>query len=255
MRRLCRAGALFFALLFAAFCAFALDPIDTDGPDFVESSEVVPKGHFQYEIDATWVKNRPSTESASLSTPTLLKYGMTEDLELRIAPEGYVRENGTSGVGDTAFGLKWHSHDRDAAAGKPAVSWIVHVDAPTGARRLRGSGLRPSLRSVLTWDLPNDLALGVMPGVKYDSADDGHRFTSAIFGVVLNKRLSDQWRVFVESSVPQIAHQRDGGVVASWDLGAAYLVSSETQLGMRAGVAANRNTPSNYLLLELAQRF
>jgi hypothetical protein len=94
-----------------------------------------------------------------------------------------------------------------------------------------------------------------MPGIKYDSAEDGHRFTSAIFGVVLNKRLSDQWRVFVESSVPQIAHQRDGGVVASWDLGAAYLVTSETQLGMRAGVAANRNTPSNYLLLELAQRF
>jgi hypothetical protein len=255
MRKPRPAGALFCALLFSAFRAFALDPIDTDGPDFVESSEVVPKGHFQYEVDATWAKNRPSTESASFSTPTLLKYGMTEDLELRIAPEGYVRENGTSGLGDTALGIKWHSHDRNAAAGRPAVSWIAHVDAPTGARQLRGNGLRPSLRSVLTWDLPNDLALGIMPGIKYDSTDDGHRFTSAIFGAVLNKRLSDQWRVFVESSVPQISHQRDGGVIASWDLGAAYLATNDTQLGMRVGVAANRNTPSNYFLLELAQRF
>ena len=31
----------------------AMEAIDTDGPDFVESSEVVDQGHLQYELDAS----------------------------------------------------------------------------------------------------------------------------------------------------------------------------------------------------------
>jgi hypothetical protein len=56
-------------------------------------------------------------------------------------------------------------------------------------------------------------------------------------------------------SAPQIAHARDGGVLVDWDAGAACLVNNDVQLGVRTGVAANRNTPSNYVLFELAQRF
>ena len=248
-------SALAAALLLAR-PAHAADPIDTDGPDFVESSEVVPKGRFQYEVDFTSTRNRRTpAEGPTTSTPALLKYGFADNLELRIAPDGYLRRDGAAGAGDTAIGLKWHTQDRDAAAGIPAVSWILHVDAPTGARAFRGEGLRPSLRSVITWDLPRDFALGVMPGVKYDARVDGHRYASAILGAVLNKRFSEHVRAFVEVSVPQAARQRDGGVVASWDVGAAYLVNADLQVGVRAGVAANLSTPRSFALFEVAQRF
>jgi len=30
--------------------AFGIDPIDMDGPDFFESSEVAPENYFQYEL-------------------------------------------------------------------------------------------------------------------------------------------------------------------------------------------------------------
>ncbi len=244
------------ALLLVALPARALEPIDTDGPDFIESSEVVPTGHYQYEVDMTSVRDRRSAPATTtISTPTLLKYGAADNIEVRLAPEGYARRDGTSGFGDTAFGVKWHSQDRDALQGMPAVSWIMHVDTPSGSRQFRGNGTRPSLRSVVTWDLPHDVALGLMPGIKYDTREDAHRFTSAIFGAVLNKRLNEQLRTFVELSAPQIAHARDGGVLASWNLGAAYLVNDNLQLGVRSGVAANRNTPNNYVLFELAQRF
>ena len=234
----------------------AEDVIDTDGPDFVESSEVVPEGRFQYEIDVMAVRERrvPSA-SLALSTPALLKYGFAKNVELRIAPAAYVRQNGLSGSGDTAFGVKWHTQDRDPATGAAAVSWILHVDAPTGSGAFRGKGMRPSLRSVITWDLPNDFALGVMPGLKRDTREDGRRFTSAIFGAVLIKRVTDRVRVFIEAAAPQIARSRNGGVQATWDIGAAYLLSNDVQIGARAGVAANRNSPDGYLLFELAQRF
>ena len=244
------------ALLWFPLPAHALDPIDTDGPDFVESSEVVPKGRFQYEIDMTSVRDlRPASAGTAVSTPTLLRYGATDHLEIRIAPEGFIRQGGMSGTGDIALGIKWHSHDGSPYPGNAAVSWILHVDTPSGSDRFRGNGLRPSLRSVITWDLPFGLALGVMPGVKSDTRADGHRFASAIFGSVLNKRINNRFRVFGELSVPQVARSANGGVLADWDLGAAYLVTPDLQVGIRAGIAANRNSPTSYTLLELAQRF
>jgi hypothetical protein len=246
------------------FAAFAAEPIDTDGPDFVESSEAVGRGRFQYETHLQFERDdRDATRTTTTSTPTLFRYGITETIELRVETEGFVRaveeSGGTTvsrtGTGDTAFGLKWRSHDRNAARNKPAIAWILHFEAPSGTDGFEGQGIRPSLRSVFTWDLPRDLSLGLMPGIKYDTAEDGRRFASGIFGVVLNKRITGNFRAFVELSVAQIASQRDGGTIASWDVGAAYLLGNDTQLGARAGVAANRNTPDLFLLLELAQRF
>lgn len=252
-----------FALLLTSLPVWAAGPIDTDGPDFVESSEVVGNARFQYEAELTQERDRriPSSRTTT-ATPTLLKYGITDTVELRVQTEGYIRvaderagvsDSPRTGLGDTALGLKWHSQDRDASTGKPAISWILHFDTPSGTNGFEGQGIRPSLRSVVTWDLPHDLSLGVMPGIKYDG--EGRRFTSAIFGTVLNKRISDKFRAFVELSAPQLARSQNGGTLASWDVGAARLLTDDTQIGVRASVAANRNTPNASLLFELAQRY
>ena len=204
----------------------------------------------------TSVSNRRSARPSTMtSTPALLRYGAADNIEFRIAPEGYVRQDGKSGLGDAAFGIKWHSQDGDTSRGEAAVSWILQFDTPSGSEQFKGNGIRPSLRSVITWDLPYDLALGVMPGIRYDTREDGERFTPAIFGAVLNKRFNARIRAFIEFSAPQIARAIDGGVLTSWDLGAAYLVNNDIQVGARVGIAANRNSPASYVLFELAQRF
>lgn len=253
-----------FALLLTSLRVWAAGPIDTDGPDFVESSEVVGSARFQYEAELTQERDRriPSSRTTT-ATPTLLKYGITDAVELRVQTEGAIRvadESGASdsprtGFGDTALGLKWHSLDRDASTGKPAISWILHFDIPSGTDGFERRGIRPSLRSVVTWDLPHDFSLGVMPGIKYDTDGEGRRFTSGIFGTVLNKRISDKFRAFVELSAPQLARNQNGGTLASWDVGAARLLTDDTQIGVRASVAANRSTPNASLLFELAQRY
>lgn len=166
-----------------------------------------------------------------------------------------MREDGVSGVGETGVGLKWHAQDKDAEHGKPPISLIMQLDAPSGSSQFKGNGLRPSLRAVIAWDLPYDLTLGIMPGVGYETTPDAHRYVSPNFGMVLNKHFSEIFRAFVEYSAPQIAPGRDGGVVADWDVGAAYMLTRDLQLGVRAGVAANRNTPSRFALFEVAQRF
>ncbi len=247
----------------AAEAACASATIDTDGPDFVESSEVVGKGRAQFEADAVADRDtRGAARITTLSAPVLLRFGVTDTVELRVETEGAQRvidHNGAGatidGTGNTALGVKWHAQDRDPATHTPAVSWILHFETPSGTGQFRGRGVAPSLRSVITWELPHDLALGFMPGIRFGSTPTGRRSASAISGLVLNKQWTDRLRTFVEISAPQIAHGVDGGVVMSWDAGAAYLMTRDWQIGVRGSVAANRNTPNNQLLFELAGRF
>ena len=107
----------------------------------------------------------------------------------------------------------------------------------------------------MAWELPGELELSAMPGIIRDTADDGHRFTGGIFGAAVNQKFSERMRAFIESTVAQIAHARDGGVIASWDTGAAWLIGNDAQIGVIFGVAANRNSPRDYARIEWAQRF
>src|ERR1700687_5488507 len=139
--------------------ARAVEAIDTDGPDFVESSEVVGKGRFQFELDLFKERDhRNTTDQRTSAGSLLLRYGITKDVEVRLETEPRVRldsrtaegqwQNVRAGSGDTALGVKWHSQDRAPAEGIPSVSWIFHLELPTGAASIGGVGIRPSLRSV-----------------------------------------------------------------------------------------------------------
>lgn len=211
--------------MLASSHARALEPIDTDGPDFVESSEAVGKGRLQ--VEANYAMDGGRDRRVTTTTPTLVRLGVAPTLELRFETEG----------AQHALGMKWHSQDRDADAGIPSVSWIFHVE----------NGGRPSLRAVATWELPYDLALGVMPGIKVEE-----RHAIGIFGAALNRRWTARFRTFVEAAAPQIGN---GGTPLSWALGAAYLVTNDWQLGARAAWPLTQSAPTGQLLFELAGRF
>ena len=54
--------------------ALAVEPIDADGPDFVESSEVIGKNRFQYEADLVSQRDqRTQPVIQTTSTPALAK--------------------------------------------------------------------------------------------------------------------------------------------------------------------------------------
>ena len=89
LRERCSAVALI--LCFASFQVLAIGSIDTDGPDFVESSEVVGEARFQYEANVMSERDhRNSSRVTRTSTPILLKYGITDAIEIRPESEGYI---------------------------------------------------------------------------------------------------------------------------------------------------------------------
>lgn len=236
------------------------DPIATDRPDFVESSSVVGKGRFQIETSGAFERSRhDGLVERAVSTPTLLRFGLSDTLEGRIETEGATHAwtrgldtQDASGMADTSFGLKWHL--RDGAEGVPALGMLFHVDVPSGARRLQGAGVRPSLRGVAEWDLPHDLSLGVMPGIASERNDDGRRFTSGIFGVVLGKDWNKRFHSYVEMAAPRIAHARDGGTQASVGFGSAYLLTPDWQIDAGVLGGLNRVTPNVSVTVGLSVR-
>ena len=232
----------------------------------VESSDVVGRGRWKIEASVSGEVDRSDgLRSRLVGTPFLLRYGITDDWELRLETDAWQRlgtrdeatgETGKAhGFADVALGAKWHTHDGDEARGLPSVAWLIHVDLPSGTRAFKGSGLRPSVRMVAEWDLPHEMGLGVMPGVLVDRNDEGQRYTAPSLAVVLGKSWTSRCRSFVELAVHQAAAARNGGTVATFDLGAAYLLTKDMQVDAAVARGLNRQTPDWGWTLGLSIRF
>jgi hypothetical protein len=252
-------GALLIGMLAHASEA---DEIVTDRPDFVESSAVVGNRMVQFETSVAQDWDRAhGLRERNFSTPSLLRVGISDSIELRLETDGHVStrtDNGTTrssatGFADTSLGVKWHA--LDARDNMPSVGFLAHLDLASGSRALRGDGVRPSLRMVAEWDLPFDCSLGIMPGISRGRDDDGQRFIAAIFGIVLGKAWTDQVRTFVELAAPQLAAKRHGGTVAALTIGAAYLVSRHWQVDTALSAGLTKQTPDLSWTIGLSTKF
>ena len=250
-------GAAILGVLLATAAARAADDgkIVTDRPDAVESSDTVGRGRFQIETSFAreWTRKDQATglRRVSTSTPTLLRFGIVDDIELRIETNGRIRTSLrgdgdaelVKGWADAAIGLKWKQQDGDIGTGRPDIAWLVHADLASGSRTVRGNGLRPSVRMVAEFDMPEAVAIGVMPGVTWDKRTDGKREVSGILAVVVGKEWSDKVRTFAEIALPRIATARNGGNVALLNLGIDYWIEKHVKVDLSIQRGLNRNTP------------
>ena len=246
---------LWIALLGLPLLAQAADDKDqiaTDRPDFVESSNVVGTGRFQIETSFALERNKANgIRERTYSTPTLLRFGFSDTLEARIETDGRMRlltddlatgkRQTENGYADVSLGVKWHVADEQGM--RPSMGVLAHVDLNSGSAAFRAPGNGGSLRLAAEWELPNDFGLGVMPGIAWQHNDNGERYTSGIFGIVLGKELNERSRVFVEYAAPQIARSSNGGSVSTFDFGGAYLLSNRVQVDTAVSRGLNRNTP------------
>jgi hypothetical protein len=230
------------------------EPISTDRPDVVESSQVVGKGRVQLETSVQWERQRGDGQrSETLSTPTLLRIGAGERFELRVETDGRTRIRSsdpvgverTAGYADSAFGIKWHVADQagEGLASRPSLAWLVHADLPTGSRVLRGHGVRPSLRLAAEWELADGYSLGVMPGLALDADEAGQRYGFGILAATLGKEMNERMRGFVELAASRIARTAHGGTEATFDTGLTYSINKDCQLDVALARGLNRRSP------------
>lgn len=251
--------------LLVTLSVYAEDQIQTDRPDFVESSNTVGKGRFQIETSIGYERDRNAEESSrTFSLPTLLRLGLSDDWELRFESDSFLKQNvhdrvtgdrnSNSDWADYSLGLKWHQQDGDDK-GSPSVGWLFHVDMPGGTNSFVSNKFRPSVRMVAEWELADEYSLGIMPGLIYDVNDNNDRFIGGILGIVLGKSFTDKFRGFVEFGGQTITSKSNGGSQLTFDIGVAYLVSNLVQLDILYNRALNQYTPDNTFGLGLSIKF
>ncbi|MBL8511944.1 MAG: transporter [Betaproteobacteria bacterium] len=229
------------------------ESIITDRPDFVESGAVVGKGRLQIETSVAGLRNNADgVKERGRATPTLFRYGVSDHWELRLETEGFLRARVTdttrgrtvseSGFADVSVGAKWHMQDGDEH-GKPAIAWLFHADLDSGSSAFRGKGVRPSVRMVAEWELPDEYSLGVMPGFIVDKNDDNKRFVAGIAAVTVGKGWTDNFRTFIEVAGEQIASRKNGGSQVNYTAGMAYLITKAMQVDFAVSHGANHDTP------------
>lgn len=249
-----RLVALALPCLMLASAARAADAISTDRPDFVESSDVMDPGRWQIETGFQSERDASrSVRTRTRTTPTLLRFGVSDTLEFRVETDGRTLERTSSstlgasgtqrGWADLGIGVKWHVKDGSEEQGTPGMAWLLHVDADTGSSAFRGQGLRPSLRFVAEWDLPHETSLGVMPGIAMDRNADGRRHAVGIFAVSASTAWTPARATYLEVAAQRIASKANGGSVITFDAGATYLVNDALKLDLSMARGLTRESP------------
>lgn len=203
-------GALSFATL-----AHAADEdlIDADRPGIADGSHTVKRGAFQFEFG-------PQTQRddgvRTFSTPTLLRYGLTERFEARVESEGYQRSRGQSSWAPVSAGFKYHFLDT------PSTGVIARV-FQRGTADVR---------------LASDINVGekwsINPNAGLVSQKDGERFTAALAALTVQYNFSDVSNGFVDGGY-QSREDRNGGASLIVDTGAAWITGRNTQFDVSAG--------------------
>lgn len=236
----------------------AQEPIVTDRPDYVESSDVVGRNVLQVETSAAtdWTAVAGAT-ARTVATPTLFRLGVTRTLELRLESDGYQRATvgaapAVTGLADAALGLKWHLVDGEGR--RPGVALLLHGDLPSGSSPFRGVGIRPSLRAVGEWELPASFSMGIMPGIVYEP-NDGDPAWSALFGVTVAHPITGAVRVYAEYAAAAIPLTAGGEKSATLDLGTAWVITRDIQVDLSGAIGLERGTPDGAMAVGISRRF
>lgn len=240
------------------------DSIATDRPDFVESGAVLGKGVFQLEISLAWEKDRSEgLTTHTRTTPTLLRYGIGNALEVRLETDGAIRQKVSdgdsyaieSGFADASLGIKWLLQEGGEGIQRPAMALLAHVDLNSGSSAFRASGEVPSLRLVAEWELADDAAFGIMPGVAWAKDDAGERYLSGILAATYSRPLTEAVRGFVELAGRELRSESHGGNQLTFDTGVTYALDRGTQLDAAINLGLNRFTPDGLLTVGFSKRF
>jgi hypothetical protein len=259
-------AASIIALSIGAASAAEDSKISSDRPDFLTGPDVVGKGRFQVELGALVQRDDAGDQrTRTVSTPILLRLGVTESLELRLESEGRTRRRNTNvatqtttyqtGYADASVGVKWNMQQGDEAKGTPSVGWVVQAELPSGSRAFRGRGARPSIIGAFEWELQNDFAMSVNAGAKYDNHDTEGRFMAAVLGAGVSKGITDRLTMAAEVVGQDLRSKKYGGNVVIADLAVMYLLTPSLQLDALVGRGLTSDSPKYFFTLGVSARF
>lgn len=233
--------------------AFGAEPnwenaLVTDRPDAAESSQVVGPSVLQIETSLLWSQSRDAADSTSrqLNFPTLLRFGLSDAVELRLASDLWNRawltqpREDWSGLSDTGLGLKWHTWSNE----RLSTALLFEVNVPTGDEPFTSTQHEFSATFALDGDLGSGLGLGTNWGVSRVSDETGEGyFTEFRYAVALGGALNQRWSWFLEVFGSAIPEQVPASDEVLLDGGFKFLLSPDMQLDLAASHGLTDSAP------------
>ncbi len=240
----CPARVLAAALLAAATRADAAGEAAPARVDFLESPAVVGLGQWQYDpafpllpTPGAPAASRFASRFAALDLPARGE----QPMQLRAAAASPSveppletandRARRLHGFSDVSLGAQWRVRGGDAGW-LPHVAWLADVETTMGSPAFRDRDVRPSLRATAQWALPQQMSLGVMPGVYRDRGDDGHHYAAGVLAVTLGKSWTPRLQSFVELAGQCQSRTQSDASLLNVDTGLAFVASKSLQLDM-----------------------
>lgn len=254
------------ALIVAAPCLVLAGPLDLIAADQFATRGPLSTG--RWHVDADLPPTRPALDGSPdipVTSPALLRIGLSNSVELHaradgLTPPRMMESSADSmrrlhGFTDVSLGATWRVRGGDAGW-LPGVAWLADVETNGGRPAFGGPYFRPSLRATAEWRLPQDMTLGLMPGVYRDRDDEsGHHYAAGVMAVTLGKSWTPRLRSFVEVAGERLGQsQRDGSSI-DFDTGLAFRATQSLQMNMVVSHTLSGTSQSVRAGLSLSSRF
>ena len=225
-------------------------PLITDRPDQTESSITVPYKALQIETGFL-NENGGNVKSYAYNT-TLLRYGLLENLELRLgleylADKNTVTNSTVTGLSPLYAGFKVNVREEDGW--KPEVAFLAGLVLPfTAHEAFAPTYTAASARFSLSHTLTDRLSLGYNLGMEWD----GYTAIPAYnYSVVLGISLMEKVGMYVESYGAIIENNNSEHLV---DGGFTYHILPNFQADISGGIGLNANAIDNFISFGLTYR-
>lgn len=231
--------------VFRIIVAITQEPLETDRPDFTESSLVVPKGTIQVETGATYSNG---VDGRSVTAPeTLVRWGISDRWEGRIEIPNYVVAHGgkgrASGFDSPTLGAKYQIGPCKGA--DSAIIGSVSIPSSRGDFADRKSVLELKLCGAR--EMKRDRSLSAMLAWQWDG--DVSRYMATLS---LGQDLTNTLGAFVE-----VASEFGAGTTTSHTLHAGITgkCGLQKQWDVHFGADASRPKRTAFLGVGYAVRF
>ena len=224
------------------------DALVTDRPDFTEASSVVGYRRLQIEGGYTYAHDKSDgiATDEHVLPELLMRYGLSDCVELRIGWVGYVSvtetvqatSTATNSSGGTGLDLGFKVKCTDQQGWMPESAVIFGVTAPIGDPEIDSDRVGASAVGAYSWELNDWLSIGGNTGF-FSVPSDGDYFNLFAQSIAAGISLTDRLGMYQEWIMLVFDDAADSPTQHIYNGGFTFLVTPDLQLDWRAGIGLN----------------
>lgn len=220
--------------------SFGQDAISTDRPNQTESSSTVPHHSFQFESGAVGVFD---TENPAVYGGVLLKYGLFDGFEIRLAASLGKYENSEGSVtGFSPMQIGFKSYITKQKGALPEISFIGMLLIPfISSPSLEINYPAPVFKFAFTNQISKVFSIGYNIGAAWDGLTPEPDW---LYTLSFGASITDELGCFIE---PYGFFSEGNYPISALDAGFTYKITSLIQVDISGGVGLNEPTPDGFI--------